>query len=466
MVKTMESKKNTMQKEQDNIGRFKIAQALSQDYFVIYYVDFETGHYMEYDCRTKDHSLRLRKTGDDFFGDSSRIIKNLVMPDDQERLFLSMDKENLLNVMEEGIPFTITYRRMLKGVPRYVHLKAHKIGDDSSQIVICLSDIDTKTKKEKDYQTTKKENLIFSRIAQTLARDYFQIFYVNTLTNDYIEFDATDKGDELKMTRQKGNFFEVFRHYLMDKTYGAERYEAWTVWGKEAVLKALHKDNSFSSIHRMLLHGETVYVNIKAMQMINDDQHHIVVGMSNINEQMKHEQEFFVAQQLAVIDPLTGVKNKRAYTQAEQGIDESIRKRIAEPFAIVLCDVNNLKQINDNLGHAAGDVYIKEACREICDIFKHSPVYRVGGDEFAVVLTGHDYENRIGLLSRLEAVNIRNSACDKVVIAGGIAEYQPDKDKTVSNVFARADHEMYINKKRLKEEKDDDHSDINWIASP
>lgn len=448
----MDSTNNIRQNEQDHIGRFKIAQALSQDYFVIYYVDFETGHYMEYDCRTADHSLRLRKTGEDFFAESSRLIKNLVMPDDQERLRISMDKDNILGAMEEGTPFTITYRRMLRGAPRYVHLKAQKIGNDTSQIVICLSDIDIKTKQEKDYQETKKENLIFSRIAQTLARDYFQIFYVNTLTNEYIEFDATDKGNELKMTKQKGNFFEVFRHYLMDKTYGTERYEVWTVWGKDAVLKALQENNSFSSIHRMLLNGETVYVNIKAKQMINDDENHIVVGMSNINTQMKREQEFFQAQQMAVRDPLTGVKNKRAYTQNEQGIDQTIKKGQAEPFAIVICDVNNLKRINDTQGHAAGDNYIKEACREVCDIFKHSPVYRIGGDEFVIVLMGQDYQNRKELLLRLKEVNIRNAACDGVVIANGMSEYQAGQDLAVAAVFARADYAMYINKKILKGE--------------
>ena len=58
---------------------------------------------------------------------------------------------------------------------------------------------------------------------------------------------------------------------------------------------------------------------------------------------------------------------------------------------MVVCDVNGLKKINDTLGHKAGDEYIRKAFEMICDIFQHSPVYRTGGDEFVVILTGRDY---------------------------------------------------------------------------
>ncbi|MBR3316575.1 MAG: diguanylate cyclase, partial [Atopobiaceae bacterium] len=63
-------------------------------------------------------------------------------------------------------------------------------------------------------------------------------------------------------------------------------------------------------------------------------------------------------------------------------------------FGLVICDVNGLKIINDTNGHQAGDEYIRQACKMVCDIFSHSPVYRIGGDEFAVILTGRDYKSR------------------------------------------------------------------------
>jgi diguanylate cyclase (GGDEF)-like protein len=152
---------------------------------------------------------------------------------------------------------------------------------------------------------------------------------------------------------------------------------------------------------------------------------------------------------IAVRDSLTGVGNKYAYTQKENAVDQEIRSGSIGPFALVVCDLNGLKQVNDTQGHAAGDAYIREASRLICDRYKHSPVYRIGGDEFVVFLQGADYEQRGELLEGLDRGNAENAKAGGVVIAAGMAEYKPD-DEHISEVFSRADHRMYERKKQLK----------------
>ena len=118
-------------------------------------------------------------------------------------------------------------------------------------------------------------------------------------------------------------------------------------------------------------------------------------------------------------------------------------------------DINNLKIINDSRGHEAGDEYIVRACRLICNVFKHSPVYRVGGDEFIAVLTGDDYINRGALYD--EIISQLSPYSDKVPlpddymsIAVGIAEYIPTKDRSVHNTAKRADERMYEHKAQIK----------------
>ena len=86
----------------------------------------------------------------------------------------------------------------------------------------------------------------------------------------------------------------------------------------------------------------------------------------------------------------------------------------------------------------------------ICKTFKHSPVYRVGGDEFVVFLEGDDYINRAELLSSLKEQSVNNSDTDQPVIASGLADYNPESDHTIIQVFERADSQMYANKKELK----------------
>ena len=152
---------------------------------------------------------------------------------------------------------------------------------------------------------------------------------------------------------------------------------------------------------------------------------------------------------IAVRDSLTGVGNKYAYTQKENAVDRDIQSGNSRPFALVVCDLNGLKQINDTKGHAAGDAFIREACRLICDQYKHSPVYRIGGDEFVVFLEGADYEQRSELFENLNSRMAENAKTGGVVIAAGMAEYQP-RDSHLFDVFSRADSRMYERKKQLK----------------
>ena len=121
------------------------------------------------------------------------------------------------------------------------------------------------------------------------------------------------------------------------------------------------------------------------------------------------------------------------------------------PFALVVCDANDLKRINDTEGHVAGDEYIKGSAKLLCTIFDHSPVFRVGGDEFVVFLRGDDYSARNELMERLHTqVGENQISGSGPILAAGMAEYEPSTDSLVSEIFDRADRKMYEDKYRLK----------------
>ena len=153
-------------------------------------------------------------------------------------------------------------------------------------------------------------------------------------------------------------------------------------------------------------------------------------------------------------DALTGIGNKAAYNLKSRELNDDIAGNRAE-FAIVMVDLNDLKMINDNYGHKSGDSYIIGCSRVICDIYKHSPVYRIGGDEFVAVLQGHDYQNRHKLLEttrRSFAASCDNTAldpCERYSASVGMAEYAFD-DNSVELVFKRADSAMYEAKTKFK----------------
>ena len=127
-------------------------------------------------------------------------------------------------------------------------------------------------------------------------------------------------------------------------------------------------------------------------------------------------------------------------------------------LAIGIFDCNDLKNINDQYGHEKGDMYIKNACGKICKIFAHSPVFRIGGDEFAVVLMNSDFNNRDELIAQLDKKqNERNSVVksvwEKVHIAHGIAVYDHELDDALSDTQRRADKFMYDTKRKMKSNK-------------
>ena len=176
------------------------------------------------------------------------------------------------------------------------------------------------------------------------------------------------------------------------------------------------------------------------------------MAVANVDEAKRMEIAYTKAMDIANCDALTGVKNKRAYVQAEDELDEQIRKKAKSPFAIVVCDINGLKQVNDIQGHKAGDDFIKNSCLIICDVFSHSPVFRIGGDEFAVILKGKDYDQRYELIKQLGVEQEDKRVNGIKPIAVGISDFDSENDIRVQDVFERADSLMYEDKKKCKSE--------------
>lgn len=152
-------------------------------------------------------------------------------------------------------------------------------------------------------------------------------------------------------------------------------------------------------------------------------------------------------------DPMTGVGSKQAYLEDIDALEALIRDGKAEDFCVVVFDVNDLKIINDTKGHDIGDVYIYNASMLICEFFDCCPVYRIGGDEFVVILQGEPYESRRERLSAFEAQIDSNLHTDKVVISSGLSEYESGADTHYLAVFERADQQMYIRKRALKKKQ-------------
>jgi diguanylate cyclase (GGDEF)-like protein len=159
-------------------------------------------------------------------------------------------------------------------------------------------------------------------------------------------------------------------------------------------------------------------------------------------------------QGLAFQDSLTGVRNKMAYDNYLLELEERIKNNDVTSYGIVILDTNNLKEINDTYGHENGNAYLVNSCKLICQIFSHSPVFRIGGDEFLVILIGKDLENHHELLVQFkESMDMTKNASfpwKQISIACGIGIADYAKATTIAETFNKADKNMYKNKREIK----------------
>ena len=191
-------------------------------------------------------------------------------------------------------------------------------------------------------------------------------------------------------------------------------------------------------------------------QMSIDMQDYVMEILSAEDEARALKKHADQMNELAHKDALTGIRNKTAYDREVEAMDWELKTGVLDNFAIAMIDLNFLKNINDTFGHEKGDISIKRLSKVICAIFMHSPVFRIGGDEFVIILRGSDLKHCKDLLDQFKhtmkaiAEDSNLEPWEKISAAIGVAFYDREVDGSVTNVFQRADREMYECKKEMK----------------
>ena len=161
----------------------------------------------------------------------------------------------------------------------------------------------------------------------------------------------------------------------------------------------------------------------------------------------------------AYVDALTAVRNKWAYASYIEDLQTSMDEDSSQmKFAVGVFDCDDLKAVNDEYGHDKGDVYLRKASHLMCRVFQHSPVFRIGGDEFSVIFQNDAFEEREALLTEfkkaMEEINASTkNPWEQVRVSYGISVYDPELDGAVIDVVRRADKNMYENKRNRKEDE-------------
>ena len=298
------------------------------------------------------------------------------------------------------------------------------------------------------------DQLAFDQVANTLAKQFDSMYYVDVESDNFIEFFHSEMLSGLNLPEQGKDFFSFLAEQAKRVVHPEDLDYVLKLINKDVLVKKLLENNSSLEVFRFVLNGEVMHV--CHFSVMCDDKKHILGCIKNIESEYKNraEQELIVqsAERMAKLDELTGIKNKNAFKEKVKELDRIINSDDEEAvFGVIMCDINDLKRINDTRGHSYGDEVILEACRTICERFGESSVYRVGGDEFVVILSGDDYDDRIHLLETLKKESETNARLRTgPVIAYGLAKFNPGVDRNFNEVFNRADGRMYAHKSELK----------------
>ncbi len=306
--------------------------------------------------------------------------------------------------------------------------------------------------KQQATQRVKQEHIAYKRI-NSLVGNFFCVYVVDPETGRYHEISSTEVFKKFEIPPEGMEFFEVSRELIQNIIARDDLDRFLAVFTKENIISEIEKEGLFAMTYRLIIDDEPHFVQIKAALVEEDEGNRLILGVHDIHAFVKQEETYAKllskAQTLASVDGLTGVKNKYSYLDHEQRIDQMIEDGHINAYGIVILDVNDLKLINDTKGHQAGDKYICDACKIICDTFKKSPVFRIGGDEFAIIVQGDDYFALDELMNKMHEHNRQALIDHGIVIACGMARY--DGNEPACSVFKRADKEMYDNKKMLKQ---------------
>ena len=217
------------------------------------------------------------------------------------------------------------------------------------------------------------------------------------------------------------------------------------------VLNNLSGQNVSPIEHRLFRRdGSVVWVR-NTMVPYHDEKGRLIRydGLIEDITERKHAEESLLA--LSLVDDLTGIYNRRGFsTLAQQELKKA--NRIKRGMLLLFADVDDLKKINDSLGHQEGDLALIETANILKETFREPDIIaRIGGDEFVVLAAETSADSADILTTRLKehlkAGNKKGKHRYKLSISMGIVQYNPEQPCSIDELLAQADKMMYEQKR-------------------
>ena len=234
---------------------------------------------------------------------TGNTFKGMVHPEDYQKTQDSIAEQIENN--DDNMDYAV-YRIVRKdGTIRWVDDYGHYLETESygGIYTVFISDITEKhmqmqidqARHNEAMDALKKahaERLTYSRITQALTSDYFCLYVVDPDTEDFVLYSSHEEFDRLGVEESGSDFFALTRKNMDLLLHPEDRDRSKALFTKEKIMSILEKDGFFTSRFRIMIDGLPVYIRIKGTLLEDDDGRHLIIGSSNINAQMKREEEY------------------------------------------------------------------------------------------------------------------------------------------------------------------------------
>ncbi len=189
------------------------------------------------------------------------------------------------------------------------------------------------------YEKAVSSGMMYTRIAQTLARDYLNMYYVNTDTEEYIEYRISEENHTFSEVRRGWHFFSDCKKELAQNVHEEDREGFLQSMNRKSLMKTLERKDTFVMTYRIRKGDSYIYVNSKISRM--EDEHYIIMGITDVDAEM-HET---MAKNKALADALEAAEEA---SKAKTTFLSSMSHEIRTPLNSII-GLDNLALKNENL---------------------------------------------------------------------------------------------------------------------
>ena len=318
-------------------------------------------------------------------------------------------------------------------------------------VLLCIGNVIRRYKAQIVSLTVAREKEhrdVFQKVTEKLYEDIYEI----DVTHDRAASEATEEYFE-SLGVPKNTLFHEALHIIAEKQIKAEFREGYiAMFSPEHVMKAYQSGEDSLCYDFMISNdGSTYYwmrINARIFRWKEDDSVRMMVYRQNIDAEKQHER--FLLSQMQK-DSLTGIYNKVATQEHIRGL---LSEKKDSMFAFYILDIDNFKQVNDEWGHAVGDVVLREFAGTIKDEFGEDDVVgRIGGDEFVAFMPVADRkaaEKKAGELNDVlhQKIVTERGVCT-IAASVGVA-VAPEAGRNFEALYQNADIALYQCKKNGK----------------